>query len=151
MLDLVQSDLEKAGLRTQRIDGQVSLQKRRTAIEQFNSDSGCTVMLASIGSAGEGYVVPVQPSFPSITTARQLVVATRNPMPRIDIVIDNQDRSHLGLSRSYIGAAVEPNVRGTSCWESSSYWTSPAGICDAVRCSPIDRNCKLRRFSSLPN
>ena len=54
MLDLIQVDLEKAGFQIQRIDGRTSLQKRRTAVEQFSSDPACTVMLASIGSAGEG-------------------------------------------------------------------------------------------------
>jgi len=54
MLDLVQVDLEKAGFRIQRIDGRTSLQKRRDAVELFSSDPAYTVMLASIGSAGEG-------------------------------------------------------------------------------------------------
>jgi SNF2 family DNA or RNA helicase len=54
MLDLVQTDLENSGLQIQRIDGQASLQQRRAAVEVFKSDPACTVMLASIGSAGEG-------------------------------------------------------------------------------------------------
>ena len=54
MLDLVQKDLQDVGLGIQRIDGQASLQQRRAAMEQFRSDPHCTVMLASIGSAGEG-------------------------------------------------------------------------------------------------
>ena len=54
MLDLVQKDFQSVGLGVQRIDGRASLQQRRAAIEQFSSDPGCTVMLASIGSAGEG-------------------------------------------------------------------------------------------------
>jgi SNF2 family DNA or RNA helicase len=56
MLDLVQHHLELNGFIFQRIDGQSSLQKRRRAICQFSEDPKCTVMLASIGSAGEGYV-----------------------------------------------------------------------------------------------
>ncbi|RYP70475.1 hypothetical protein DL771_005412 [Monosporascus sp. 5C6A] len=54
MLDLIQQDLGDVGLGIQRIDGQASLQQRRMAMEQFRSDPNCTVMLASIGSAGEG-------------------------------------------------------------------------------------------------
>ena len=57
MLDLVQHHLELNGFTIQRIDGQLSLQKRHRAICQFNEDPKCTVMLASIGSAGEGYVL----------------------------------------------------------------------------------------------
>ncbi|PWY96737.1 hypothetical protein BO94DRAFT_580569 [Aspergillus sclerotioniger CBS 115572] len=36
------------------IDGQSSLAERQSAIQRFNEDSNCTVMLASISSAGEG-------------------------------------------------------------------------------------------------
>jgi SNF2 family DNA or RNA helicase len=56
MLDLVQQALEFAGFSVARIDGQKSLQDRARAISRFTDDSACTVMLASIGSAGEGYV-----------------------------------------------------------------------------------------------
>lgn len=55
MLDLVQHHLESNGFTLQRIDGQSSLSKRDRAISQFSKDPKCTVMLASIGSAGEGY------------------------------------------------------------------------------------------------
>ncbi|SPO06912.1 uncharacterized protein DNG_09606 [Cephalotrichum gorgonifer] len=54
MLDLIQNDLESVGLGVQRIDGSASLPQRRVAIEQFMLDPRCVVMLASIGSAGEG-------------------------------------------------------------------------------------------------
>lgn len=56
MLDLVQYHLELNGFIVQRIDGQSSLSKRLRAINQFNEDPKCTVMLASISSAGEGFV-----------------------------------------------------------------------------------------------
>ena len=56
MLDLVQEALKATGFGVQRIDGQSSLQQRSEAIRQFNNDLDCTVMLASLGSAGEGYV-----------------------------------------------------------------------------------------------
>jgi SNF2 family DNA or RNA helicase len=54
MLDIVQQFLQSEGFVVQRIDGQKSLDQRRTALTQFNDDPSCTVMLASIGSAGEG-------------------------------------------------------------------------------------------------
>lgn len=57
MLDLVQNDLEASGFSVRRIDGKASLDLRRQAVEQFRTDPKCTVMLASIGSAGEGYVL----------------------------------------------------------------------------------------------
>ena len=57
MLSLVQKDLEDEGFKLVRIDGQTSLNERWRAITQFKEDPNCTVMLASIGSAGEGYVV----------------------------------------------------------------------------------------------
>ena len=64
MLDLVQQALELEGYRITRIDGQKSLRDRGNSISEFNHDSTCTIMLASIGSAGEGYVIyHIQPQF----------------------------------------------------------------------------------------
>ncbi|KAF2191078.1 hypothetical protein K469DRAFT_746516 [Zopfia rhizophila CBS 207.26] len=54
MLDLVQQKLKSNSFTFQRIDGGTSLGERSRAISQFNSDPACTIMLASIGSAGEG-------------------------------------------------------------------------------------------------
>ena len=54
MLDLVEPALRKHGFTFQRIDGQASLEARQEALRQFNEDPECTVMLASIGSCGEG-------------------------------------------------------------------------------------------------
>ncbi|KAI0600873.1 hypothetical protein F4775DRAFT_543860, partial [Biscogniauxia sp. FL1348] len=54
MLDQVEQALRTKGLNYQRIDGQSSLRSRSEAMRLFSEDSGCTVMLASIGSAGEG-------------------------------------------------------------------------------------------------
>ena len=54
MLDLVQEALESNGFCLQRLDGKSSLQARNKAISQFTQDPRCTIMLASIGSAGEG-------------------------------------------------------------------------------------------------
>jgi SNF2 family DNA or RNA helicase len=54
MLDLIQQALQKHGFHLQRIDGSTSLENRSKAFHQFNDDPTCTIMLASIGSAGEG-------------------------------------------------------------------------------------------------
>jgi SNF2 family DNA or RNA helicase len=57
MLDLIGATLKEKGLTFRRIDGQSSLFQRRDALERFGSDLECNIMLASIGAAGEGYVV----------------------------------------------------------------------------------------------
>lgn len=54
MLDLIQQAVESDGFFVQRIDGGTSLDDRKRAIKQFHDDPKCTIMLASIGSAGEG-------------------------------------------------------------------------------------------------
>jgi SNF2 family DNA or RNA helicase len=54
MLDLIANALAQHGFQFQRIDGQSSLQQRNVAIQQLNDNPACTIMLASIGSAGEG-------------------------------------------------------------------------------------------------
>ncbi|UPL01101.1 hypothetical protein LCI18_012035 [Fusarium solani-melongenae] len=54
MLDLVQIALRQSGYSYERIDGQSSLRQRREAIAEFENNPACTVLLATIGSAGEG-------------------------------------------------------------------------------------------------
>ncbi|KAL7784188.1 SNF2 family N-terminal domain-containing protein [Trichoderma afarasin] len=54
MVDLAQQCLEANGFVCARIDGQLSLEGRAKAMKQFNLDSTCTIMLATIGSAAEG-------------------------------------------------------------------------------------------------
>jgi len=54
MLDLVQIAFETGGLSFTRIDGQTTLPKRMQALETFNNDPDCQIILASIGSIGEG-------------------------------------------------------------------------------------------------
>ena len=54
MLDLIQHALQNHNFRFQRIDGRTSLEKRTQALQEFNDDPSCTIMLASIGSTGEG-------------------------------------------------------------------------------------------------
>ncbi|KAK7906556.1 hypothetical protein PG985_016293 [Apiospora marii] len=67
MLDLTQQALQSRGFSCQRIDGQTSLQGRSNAMKAFDEDDECTVMLATIGSAGEGTVraspgAPLEPN-----------------------------------------------------------------------------------------
>jgi SNF2 family DNA or RNA helicase len=54
MLDLVQNALQQAGFLCERIDGQYSIKRREKALYRFANDPCCTVMLATIGSGGEG-------------------------------------------------------------------------------------------------
>ncbi|KAH7403053.1 hypothetical protein BKA64DRAFT_440273 [Cadophora sp. MPI-SDFR-AT-0126] len=54
MLDLIADALAHHGFEFQRIDGQSGLKQRSTAIQQFKSNAECTVMIATVGSAGEG-------------------------------------------------------------------------------------------------
>jgi len=55
MLDMIETALRTNGFSFQRIDGQKSLEQRTRALDAFNNDPTCTVMLASIGSVAEGY------------------------------------------------------------------------------------------------
>jgi len=54
MLDLIEKALISHGFIFERIDGSKSLSHRRRAIQSFRSNPSCTVLLASIGSAGVG-------------------------------------------------------------------------------------------------
>ncbi|KAI9891466.1 MAG: hypothetical protein M1814_002785 [Vezdaea aestivalis] len=54
MLDLIEPILKENGYNSARIDGSTSLESRFEALRQFNNNSACTVMLASISSCGEG-------------------------------------------------------------------------------------------------
>ncbi|KAH7169483.1 SNF2 family N-terminal domain-containing protein [Fusarium sp. MPI-SDFR-AT-0072] len=54
MLDLVQKALLQVGFLCERIDGQYSIKQRGKALSRFANDPCCTVMLATIGSGGEG-------------------------------------------------------------------------------------------------
>jgi SNF2 family DNA or RNA helicase len=59
MLDLVQKALSEFSFGICRIDGSTSLEERSLALDRFNEDPQCSVMLATIGSAGEGYETPL--------------------------------------------------------------------------------------------
>lgn len=54
MLDLVQQAFHVNGVNFRRIDGQSSLEERSRSLQAFRDDPDCWVMLASIGSVGEG-------------------------------------------------------------------------------------------------
>lgn len=54
MLDLIQPALSHYQFRTCRIDGSTSLEGRSNVLREFSEDAHCAVMLATIGSAGEG-------------------------------------------------------------------------------------------------
>ncbi|RKL31204.1 hypothetical protein BFJ72_g11221 [Fusarium proliferatum] len=54
MLNLVQAALSQAGFSCVRIDGQYSIKQREEALSKFAKDACCTVMLATLGSGGEG-------------------------------------------------------------------------------------------------
>jgi len=56
MLDLVERALEQHGILFQRLDGTLTLEQRKKAIDTFRNDTSCIVLLASIGSAGVGLV-----------------------------------------------------------------------------------------------
>ena len=60
MLDMISRallpKLSPLELYTTRIDGQSTLQQRRDALDRFNADPSCIIMLATIGAVGEGYV-----------------------------------------------------------------------------------------------
>jgi len=57
MLDLLEVALRANNFLFQRIDGKTPLEKRSQALKSFSEDPSCTVMLASIGSVAEGYVI----------------------------------------------------------------------------------------------
>jgi len=54
MLDFIEKALQKENIGFRRIDGQTTLKGREDALEAFRSDPNCSVMLATIGSVGEG-------------------------------------------------------------------------------------------------
>ncbi|KAH1283910.1 hypothetical protein KXW05_000765, partial [Aspergillus fumigatus] len=112
MLDLVAQALRKHSYKYARIDGHSSLADRRSAIQHFNGDNNCTVMLASIGSAGEGI------DSVDLTAANyvHLLEPHWNPMVEAQAV----DRVHrIGQSREvvvtryFIENSVEDYVRWT--------------------------------------
>jgi SNF2 family DNA or RNA helicase len=56
MLDLIEKALRHEGIKFGRIDGKGSISGRVSAVKALRDDPECRVLLASITSAGEGYV-----------------------------------------------------------------------------------------------
>ena len=54
MLDLVEKALSVTNLEFSRIDGSRNDRQRRSALNKFRTSSSCTVLLATLGSAGVG-------------------------------------------------------------------------------------------------
>ncbi|KAI1125768.1 SNF2 family N-terminal domain-containing protein, partial [Nemania abortiva] len=54
MLDLIEQAFNERQISFQRIDGSTDLARRRKAMQEFNDNPDCMVMLASIGSSAEG-------------------------------------------------------------------------------------------------
>jgi SNF2 family DNA or RNA helicase len=57
MLDLIAIALCEKGVDFCRIDGRSTLSQRGKALDRFGKNPACTIMLASMGAAGEGYVL----------------------------------------------------------------------------------------------
>lgn len=55
MLDLIERAIRSENIGWQRIDGRTNLECRQSAVSEFSGRPDCLVMLASIGSAAEGY------------------------------------------------------------------------------------------------
>jgi len=56
MLDLVEVAMKQVGIMFVRMDGSKSEQQRRKALKEFRESPTCAVLLATLGSAGVGYV-----------------------------------------------------------------------------------------------
>jgi SWI/SNF-related matrix-associated actin-dependent regulator of chromatin subfamily A3 len=56
MLDLVEVALQLNGFDFVRIDGGKSDGQRRQALKKFRQQPSCSVLLATLGTAGVGYV-----------------------------------------------------------------------------------------------
>jgi SNF2 family DNA or RNA helicase len=54
MLDVLEIELSTGGFEFTRIDGTKSEPKRREALDRFQTDDSCSILLASLGSVGVG-------------------------------------------------------------------------------------------------
>ncbi|KAI0402242.1 hypothetical protein F4802DRAFT_577066 [Xylaria palmicola] len=111
MLDLIGHALNPQllllGLSSVRIYGQSTLQHRRNALDKFNSDRDCVVMLATIGAVSEGIDL-------SVASETHIVEPHWNPMAEAQAV----DRVHrigqtrdVNITRYYAKESVEEYVR----------------------------------------
>jgi hypothetical protein len=99
MLDMIETALRTNGFLFQRIDGQKSLEQRTRALDAFNNDPTCTVMLASIGSVAEGY--------------DHAFLFTMNS----DCVLTSPC-DHLGLTSQLRTVYTSLSLTGILCWKS---------------------------------
>ncbi|KIM95726.1 hypothetical protein OIDMADRAFT_171182 [Oidiodendron maius Zn] len=82
--------LSSLGLSSVRIDGRSTLQQRHDALEMFNSDITCRIVLATIGAVGEGVDL-------SIASEAHIIEPHWNPMVEAQAV----DRVHrIGQTRA---------------------------------------------------
>ncbi|KAH8897616.1 hypothetical protein GQ53DRAFT_712073 [Thozetella sp. PMI_491] len=94
MLDQIQHALSPLlstlGLKLVRIDGSCTLSQRRNALDRFNLENDCVIMLATVGSVGEGIDL-------SIASEAHIVEPSWNPMAEAQAV----DRVHrIGQTRA---------------------------------------------------
>ncbi|ETI23510.1 hypothetical protein G647_05312 [Cladophialophora carrionii CBS 160.54] len=88
-LDLVQTQLLRHGLNFTRLDGKMNSSRRDAAIESFNSDSSCKIMLASLSVCSVGL---------NLVAANQVILADSWWAPAIeDQAVDRVHR--LGQTR----------------------------------------------------
>ncbi len=86
MLNLIEASLRDKGLKIYRIDGQTSMPQRRKALEAFSSDGEFSIMLASIGAAGEGYAARSSSTFRNLLFPEP---CQANLLVRIDLTAAN--------------------------------------------------------------
>ncbi|KAF5530925.1 SNF2 family domain-containing protein [Fusarium mexicanum] len=122
MLSLLEFALRSEGFKFARIDGQKSLSERTLALQSFRDDDRCTVMIATIGSIGEGvdltaanYVHLVEPHWNPMLEEQALdrvhrmgqtrdVVATRYiTNDSIEILVKDIKERKLDLINSTLG------------------------------------------------
>ncbi|RMJ16006.1 hypothetical protein CDV36_004313 [Fusarium kuroshium] len=125
MLDLVQIALRQKSYSYERIDGKSSLEQRHQTISKFNNDPTCTVLLATIGSAGEGidltsanYVHLMEPHWNPMSEEQAIarvhrigqlrpVIATKYITPRsVEEYVLEVQKKKLTLSRKALDLAA---------------------------------------------
>jgi len=147
MLDLVETALRTVGLQFQRIDGSKSLQCRKQALHQFRTDPSCTILLATLGSAGVGL---------DLTAASQvhLLEPGWNPMLERQAL----DRVHrIGQTRNVLAVcyvvsgpgSIEEYIRRKQMWKlnliSASLNENTTGRAAAVKVMLEDLKETLRK------
>ena len=61
---MIEHALNSEKIQFARVDGGKSHEERKKAIQLFSKNEDCTVLLASIGSAGTGLVFSLIPDYP---------------------------------------------------------------------------------------